>query len=177
MIIDNIQWYGMIYEIAERPPFWTEDDGSVPTWWEEVDSSQKWVVFLVCNATWCLESLRNSLKLRCSFGIMVFELNKECLRKSAQVCRNAIYEVKWEMSVDVSWASSGKCLDRVGGQKRWNWTAYWAKVKSVACRSTDYEVKWQIPGETQWSIVVSWDMPGAGAPVMKPYGQARIMSV
>jgi hypothetical protein len=37
-------------------------------------------------------------------------MNKECLRKSAQVCRKAIYEVKWGMSIDVSWYPSGKCL-------------------------------------------------------------------
>ena len=40
-----------------------------------VDSSHKYVAFLVCNATWCLEFLGNSLKLRCSFGTMGFELN------------------------------------------------------------------------------------------------------
>ena len=90
----------------------------MPTWWEEVDSSHKCMAFIVCNTTWCLEFLRNSLKLRCSFGIMGFELNKECLRKSAQVRRNAIYEVNWKMSVDVSWGLSGRCLGRVGGQKR-----------------------------------------------------------
>jgi hypothetical protein len=48
---------------------------------------------------------------------MGFEMNKECLRKSAQVCRKAIYEVKWGMSIDVSWYPSGKCLGRVSGQK------------------------------------------------------------
>jgi hypothetical protein len=28
-------------------------DGGAPTYWEKVDSSLKYVPFLVCNATWC----------------------------------------------------------------------------------------------------------------------------
>jgi len=41
-----------------------------------VDSSHKYVAFLVCNLTWRPESLGNSLQLRCSFGIIGLELNR-----------------------------------------------------------------------------------------------------
>ena len=41
---------------------------------------------------------RNSLKLRCSFGIMELELNWGVLGEVPEASRNAIYEVKREIS-------------------------------------------------------------------------------
>ena len=48
--------------------------GGVPIQREKVDSSRKYMAFLVVNATRGAGFLRNSLKLQCSFGIMEFEL-------------------------------------------------------------------------------------------------------
>ena len=50
--------------------------GSVPTQWEEVDSSRKYVAFLMCNATWPPVFFGNSLKLGCNFGIMGLRSNR-----------------------------------------------------------------------------------------------------
>jgi hypothetical protein len=55
------------------------------------------MAFLVCDATWCFELPRNSLKLRCSFGIIELELNRNVFGEVPEACRNVNYEVKREM--------------------------------------------------------------------------------
>ena len=67
---------------------------------EKVCSSHKYKAFLVCIATWCLEFPRNSLKLGCSFGIIEIELNSSVSGEVPEACRNIIYVVKKEMSVE-----------------------------------------------------------------------------
>ena len=67
----------MIYGVAQKPATGAEGtDGGAPTYLEKVDSSHKCVAILVCNATGCLGFVRNSLKLRCNFGIMGLGLNR-----------------------------------------------------------------------------------------------------
>lgn len=48
--------------------------GGLPIQWEKVDSSHKYLAFLVFNATWRGEFAGKLLKLRCSFGIIGLEL-------------------------------------------------------------------------------------------------------
>ena len=65
---------------------------------EKVCSSNKYMTFLVCIATWCFELPRNSLKLRCSFAIMELELNRSVSGEVSEASRNTVYEVKKEIS-------------------------------------------------------------------------------
>jgi hypothetical protein len=61
----------------------------MPTLLEAVDSSHKYVAFLVCNAMQCLEFLGDLLKLQCSFGTMGLGLNWGVSKKypRPQKCR------------------------------------------------------------------------------------------
>jgi len=71
MIFDNTKGFGMIYGIAEKPAPGTDGSGGcVPTEWEAVDFSNKYVAFLVCNATWRPRFSANLLQLRCIFSTM-----------------------------------------------------------------------------------------------------------
>jgi hypothetical protein len=60
--------------------------GGVPIQRGKVDSSHKYVAFLVFNATWGAGFLGNSLKLRCSVGIIGLEL---CGSVSGKVSKRA----------------------------------------------------------------------------------------
>lgn len=41
-----------------------------------MDTSYKYVPFLMCNVTWCIEFFRNILKLQHNFGIIGFLLDR-----------------------------------------------------------------------------------------------------
>jgi hypothetical protein len=66
----------MVYGIVEKPASGTEGNGGcMPAEWEAVDFFHKYVLFLVCNATWRPRFSANLLQLRCSFGTMGLGLN------------------------------------------------------------------------------------------------------
>ena len=63
----------------------------------KMDSSHKYVAFLVCNATWRPEFLGNSLKLRCHFGVMEPESNRSLSEKMSKRAEMPFDEGKWEI--------------------------------------------------------------------------------
>lgn len=55
--------------------------GCLPIQWEKVDSSRKYVVSLVFNATWRLRCVGKLLKSRCSYGIIGLEFHRSAPRE------------------------------------------------------------------------------------------------